>query len=564
MHRLLFFYLLLIEFSGMAQPWDAKKYPKNYFQWPVKAEVGIVANFGELRNNHYHMGLDCRTEQKVNMPILAAADGYVTRIHIDATGFGRAIYINHPNGLTTLYAHLNDFYPELEAFTKAEQYKQKQWKISIDIPKGKFPVNKGQFIAYSGNTGGSQGPHLHFEIRDTKTEKVLNPLYFGFDLPDNIPPDITRLAIYDRHFSTYEQSPRMIPVKKNKEGYYIAQPIKTTSDKISFGITAVDRLSGSANPNGICATQLYLDNQLISRFEMDSISYDETRYLNAHIDFKTKASGGPYLQHLSPLPGYKKGIYEMSNNEDGITLLKDEEKHSIRIEVIDAQQNTTILEFFVQKENQKETNRSWFRRRLFLPGQINVFENDSVWLYMPEHTIYDAFQFSTSTYKLGNRTIYKIGSHRIPVHDYFPVRLKASFAKADTGKIVMKVQAGEKTRYKKARWNNGWYEASFRDFGDYELICDKQAPEIKPLWGFRDGARTSQLSRIAFLVTDNCKIIESFTALLDGKWILFTNDKEGAFVYAFDEHCPPGEHLLEVIVKDLAGNVTRRSYTFTH
>ncbi len=204
----------LIFTSGYTQFFNSKNYPQQYFQWPVGAKIALAANFGELRPNHYHMGLDCKTDQKVNLPIYAAASGYIARVKIEPFGFGRSISINHPNGFTTLYAHLNDFYPALENYIKDQQYKLHKWDVTIMIPENLFPVNKGDFIAYSGNTGGSQGPHLHFEIRDTKTDKVLNPLLFGFPIPDKIEPQILRLAVYDRNISTYEQSPKIYSLKK--------------------------------------------------------------------------------------------------------------------------------------------------------------------------------------------------------------------------------------------------------------------------------------------------------------------------------------------------------------
>jgi murein DD-endopeptidase MepM/ murein hydrolase activator NlpD len=189
-------------------------YPQNYFEWPVKTTVGIVANFGELRPNHYHMGLDCRTDGRVNVPIVAAADGYIAKIHVDPTGFGRTLYINHPNGLTTLYAHLNTLNPALEKYLIEQQYLQKKWKVDVIVPAGLFAIKKGEFIAYSGNTGGSQGPHLHFEIRDTKSENVLNPLLFGLPIEDNVPPEIFRIAVYDSRVSVYEQAPKIYIIKK--------------------------------------------------------------------------------------------------------------------------------------------------------------------------------------------------------------------------------------------------------------------------------------------------------------------------------------------------------------
>ena len=190
---------------SIGQIFPRKDYPKGYFTWPVLAEKALAANFGELRPNHYHMGLDCKTNQKENLPIVAAADGYVAKVKIEPFGFGRCIYINHPNGLTTLYAHLNDFYPALENYIKQQQYKMQSWKLFLEnIPANLFPVKKGQLIAYSGNTGSSQCPHLHFEIRDTKTDKVLNPLLIGFHITENIAPAVLRLAEYDRKKSTYE------------------------------------------------------------------------------------------------------------------------------------------------------------------------------------------------------------------------------------------------------------------------------------------------------------------------------------------------------------------------
>jgi murein DD-endopeptidase MepM/ murein hydrolase activator NlpD len=210
----------------------------------------LAANFGELRPNHWHMGLDIRTNQKENLPVYAAADGYVAHVGIRSQSFGRYIIINHPNGLSTLYGHLNNFFPALEQYVTEQQYKQETWAIELDFAKEKFPVSKNQFIAYSGNTGGSQGPHLHFEIRDTKTEKCLNPLLFGFPLQDNVKPNLVKLAMYDRTYSVYEQTPLFFLFKNTDSGYVIPNRpvIRTGSEKISFAIQAYDRLTGSKNP----------------------------------------------------------------------------------------------------------------------------------------------------------------------------------------------------------------------------------------------------------------------------------------------------------------------------
>lgn len=544
-----------------AQIFADKKYPVGYFQWPVGAAVGIAANFGELRPNHYHMGLDCRTDQMENRPVYAAADGYIAKVKIEPFGFGRCIYINHPNGLTTLYAHLNAFEPALEKYVTEQQYKLKQWNVFLDIPSRLFPVSKGDYIAASGNTGGSQGPHTHFEIRVTKTDKNLNPLLFGFPLQDDIAPDILRLAVYDRTKSTYDQSPKIYSLKKVNGAYTIAGGhIIAPSDKVSFAITAYDRYTGSSNRNGIYGAVVYDNEKEVSRFEMDNISYDETRYLNAHVDYKLRSNGGSWLQYTSPLPGYMNGIYKTDANAGIINM--NNENHEIRIAVGDANYNVSNLNFTIEAPRATSDVADLPSQKL-IPGYVNIFENEKLRFYLPENAIYDTVHF---IYKelagaQGN-TIFQLHNATVPVHTYFTVNIRSSFSPDLADRIVMKRSYGGKTDFKKAIFKNGWYSASFREFGNFELLVDVAPPNVVPV-GFRDGMNAAGLRRILFSVSDNSEDIESFTALLDGQWLRFSNDKGRNFIYVFDEHCPPGEHELKVIVKDLAGNITERVYRFT-
>ncbi len=559
--NLLLIVVLLMGLSSFAQLFPKKNYPQNYFQWPVGTEPGIVANFGELRPNHYHMGLDCRTESRVNLPVLAAADGYVSKINIDPTGFGRALYISHPNGMTTLYAHLNDFNPEIENYIQEQQYKLKQWRVQIEVPANLLKVEKGEFIARSGNTGGSQGPHLHFEVRDTKTDKVLNPLLMGFPIEDNIPPVILKLAVYDRRYSTYEQTPKIYALKKVNGVYQpLGGKIKVNTNKVSFAISAFDKYTGSTNQNGIYKAIVFNNDKAISGFEMDSISYDETRFLNAHIDFKTRNNGGPFLQHLSPLPGYQDGIYKTAKGENGIITLFDGNAHDIKIEVVDAQNNSSIVKFDLIMEAVSEKKNT--PGLVFEPNTINIFENDKVSFYMKDSAIYDNFHFKFREAPNALGTAYYLHDEDVPVQQYYPIKIKGNFNIEDTGKIEMKINSHGRTKFKKAVYKNGWYESSFRDFGVFQLILDKTPPVVAPLWGFRDGADVSKLNRIAFSAIDNTQEIVDFTGLLDGQWLLFSNDKGKTFIYNFDKYCTPGEHSLELIVKDVVGNETRKIYRF--
>jgi murein DD-endopeptidase MepM/ murein hydrolase activator NlpD len=568
----LFLLPLLFCYHSEGQIFQKKNYPKGYFIYPVDARIGLAANFGELRPNHYHMGLDCRTNQVQNRPVKAAADGYVAHVRVEPFGFGRAIYINHPNGFTTLYGHLNNFYPALEKYVKEQQYKLKSWQVFLDIPPGMFPVKQGQFIAFSGNAGGSQGPHCHFEIRDTKTDKVLNPLLFGMPIRDNVPPAILRLAMYDRCRSTYSQSPKIFGLKKIKGVYNTIEPVITvTSDKVSFGISANDKFNGSANPNGIYEAVLYLDEKPVEGFEIDSITYDETRYVNAHIDYKTREAGGPFIEHLSRLPGYPEGIYkDFSGN--GVIELTDDGIHEIKIVVKDTYGNTSTLEFKIKKEfihesEPKESALSYHDEQEFLPGFVNIFESENVQLILNPEALYDSFAFIHSGKKIispaSYSDVHSLESGLVPVQNNFTLRLKADkpVPAQLIDKMLIKRTWKDKTEAVKATGDGEWFTAHFSNFGNFELIADNDPPVIAG--GFHDNANLSKASRIIFIPKDDNKEIKNFKAELDGKWLMFTNDKGRLFIYKFDEMCPRGNHELKISVQDEAGNTTEKILHFT-
>ncbi len=564
--------ILLLNISYCsAQFFPPKNYPQNYFTYPVEATVSLSANFGALRPNHFHMGLDCKTDKVQNKKVLAAADGYIAKVKIESWGFGRAIYINHPNGLTTLYAHLNEFYPKLETYIKVQQYKLKSWAVYIDVPENLFLVTQGMFIANSGNTGGSQGPHLHFEIRDTKTDKTLNPLLFGFAVPDTIAPDVLRLAVYNRNISTYEQAPKIYPLKKVK-GIYVTNPalIIANTNKVSFGISAFDRSSGSSNRNGIYQTILYQNELPVTGFEIDNIGYDETRYLNAHIDYKLRSSDGPFVQHLSKLPGYNNSIYNTTYG-DGIITLDDDSIYTFKLEVKDANGNTSLVRFEMKKdstykEGSKNSSASFFQPHEFHPGFINVFENNTISFYLPKNCLYDSMRF---TYKeiipAQGYPIYQLHKTTVSLHCYFPITIKATSGFPD--KMIMHRFANGKDDYKKAMpvtygKESGWFKASFREFGSFRLMIDTMPPTITPI-GFKNGMNCSKQSRIVFVVKDNTEEIKKFTATLDGNWLRFSNDKGSRFIYDFDEMCPAGEHELKIVAEDQVGNINEKIYKFT-
>jgi len=545
------------------------KYPKGYFRWPLNLKPEIVANLGELRPNHWHMGLDIRTAQKQNQLVYAAAAGYIARIRVEPFGFGRSISINHPNGLTTLYAHLNDFNPALEEYVTGQQYKQQSWPVELTFTPQQFPVSKGSFIAYSGTTGGSQGPHVHFEIRDTKTGKCLNPLLFGFQLQDNVPPTLVKLAMYDRNLSTYEQKPQFFALKKTGTTYTISKVpvLKTGLNKLSFAIQAYDRISGSNNQDGIYSAKLFFDEKPVDGFEIDSISYDETGYMNAHIDFKYKHNGGPFIQHLSKLPGDYGPVYKLYNG-DGIIYLNDTNEHTIRLEIKDAYGNLSPLIFSIQYDAALvKPNDHTSSHMHFLPGfATNVLEKPGFQIYMPEDRLYDTIPvFYYTVNKQGHGSLsglHGFNDPSIPVHSPFTVRIKPTeeLPAKWYDKVVLQREYGGRRNVRKASIRNGWLEADFDDFGNFQAFLDLERPTISGL-GNSDTLNLSASSRIILTPADNFAV-KSFRAELDGQWLRFTNDKGRSHIYKFDERCPDGVHELKVTVEDIVGNTTTKTWWF--
>jgi murein DD-endopeptidase MepM/ murein hydrolase activator NlpD len=540
-------------------------YPQGYFRNPLNVPMLLSGNFGELRPNHYHMGFDLKTQAKENLPVYAAADGFVSRIKIEPFGFGRAIYVQHPNGYTTLYAHLNNFNTALENWVKQQQYQKQSWSVYLEVPPGLFPVNKGDFLANSGNTGGSQAPHLHFEIRETASDINVNPALFGFPIADNTRPTLLRLAIFDRRRSTYEQNPRLIAVKASAAGTYITSPssITVSSPLISFATGAFDTQTGSSNRNGVFESRLLVDETSNVGFQMDRISYNDTRYLNAHVDYKTRSGKSIWLQHLSELPGYTNSVYRKTGG-NGVIDISDGQPHNIRIETKDADGNTSILRFKVQYNGSPANSDNALPGKMFYPNMVDGFESGNCEFFLGERCLYDSVRIQynqlAESDSLAVSPVHSIGAVYIPLHESFLVRLKPNrvLTPAESSRTVMKLTPGG---VQKVEWQQGWAAARVRQFGNYRLMIDTEPPVITPV-GFADGAILTKATRIVFTVKDNFGSFKNVQAELDGKWLRFTNDKGRTFIYRFDENCLAGPHMLKISAEDEAGNTSERVFRF--
>ncbi|OQY93460.1 MAG: hypothetical protein B6D37_11640 [Sphingobacteriales bacterium UTBCD1] len=562
-----FVFVLPVFFCSVLYAQSRPGYPKYYFRNPLNIPMDLTANMGELRPDHWHMGLDIRTQRKEDLPVYAAAGGYIAKVKIEPFGYGRSIFIKHPNGMTTVYGHLNSFFSALEKYVTEQQYQQQSWEIELDFSKERFPVFKSELIAYSGNSGGSMGPHLHFEIRDTKTGKCLNPLLFGFPIKDELPPEINKLALYDRTISVYRQEPQLFSLKKNAGDDYLLSTvpvIQTGLNRVSFAIQALDKMKNSGSPDGIYSAKIFFDNKPVLGFILDSINYGESSYVNAQIDYKYYYKTGKYLQHLSLLPGDPGVVYKKISG-DGIFNLSDTGFHLVHIEVRDEYNHRSQLNFMIghvdslQKPSVRDT------LNVFAPNQVNVFKKEDFEFLLPKYSLYDTvnvvYYRNDSPAPNAVSALHRLNDPSLPLHVAATVKIKPVRELPDSikNKVVIICNDGRRNIVRKAEWQEGWMTARFGDFGSYRAFIDTVPPYIKDI-GKEDTVVYASSNSIVVEARDDLGAVTNFRGEIDGRWVCFTNDKKGPFIYTFDEHCPYGVHQLKVTVEDIAGNTTAKTW----
>lgn len=552
--------LLAFSFAAKAQSW--MEYPVGYFRNPLGIPMLLAGNFGECRPGHFHSGIDIKTNGRENLPVFAAADGYISRIKMEPGGFGHGLYITHGNGYTTLYAHLNDFIPAVQQYVRQQQYKKESWTVDLALSPSQFPVKKGQQIAFSGNTGGSTAPHLHFEIRNTKTEHPLNPQLFGLTVSDTRPPVPLKLAVYDRSVSFYNDTPDLYPLSKKGNSYGPAGDTLLVNDQNGIGIEVNDFMNGSDNTLAFYTAEWYVDDVLQGRIRLDDIGYDETRYLHAYADYKSKQLKKIWLQCLFRLPGNQLDrIYEELNSDRGEIIMPDNEAHALLIKLTDVSGNESLVRCMIQRGKEKAATAC---NEQFIAGKANTSGHPNIGYQMEPRTFYDHVCYTFSnTQKPGLFSdIYELGPAYAPAHTYFDLQLKPGLPVPFDlrGKMAMVYSDGKDESGKAATPSEkGWYKASVRNLGKYWLQADTTAPVISPA---RLPANQSKARRITFTVNDAITSVRSFRGELDGEWILFEQHGSSWF-YEMDSHCAKGAHQLVVTATDENGNSRIATYSFT-
>ena len=541
------------------------KYPKGIFVSPVKIPLYLSGTFGELRSNHFHSGIDIKTQGTEGHDIVAVADGYVSRIKIGAGGFGHALYINHQNGYQSVYAHLQRFNAEIGAYVKNAQYNAESFEIELFPEAGQFQYAQGELIAYSGNSGSSGGPHLHFEIRDAATAKPINPLLFGFNVEDTRHPLISGLGVYDQEGFHYDQEATKYKVIAKGNGRYklANDTVEVESYHPKFILRTYDKLNGANNMNGVYRISGTIDGASFYEFNTHTFAFDETRYLNAHIDYREKKKNKSNYNQCFHLPGNALSMYDRTQGSGWVDLF-DHQTKKVEFVVEDVAGNTSTLQFYIKRIPVDNENLETISCQQFLDRNVdNQFEYDGFRISLPAGSLYDniCFRYEQSDLKAGNifSKVHSVCNPYIPVHRYFNVYLKPNEKLKEEYKskaiVVYKNERGGLSN-KGGTWEGDWLKGRAREFGQYFVSIDTIKPKVTPI-NIYSGKNIGKQSTIAMRISDNLSGISSYRATVDDEWILMDYDrKRSRLTYTMDDRFPYGKHAFKLLVLDDVGNKT--------
>lgn len=562
-HSLLLFCFFICQISV-----GQKIYPKEDFISPLPIPLILSGTFGELRSNHFHSGIDIKTQGKEGVPVLAIGDGQIVRIKVSPYGFGNAVYLRHKNGYTSVYAHLKSFDKPIQDYVRSQQYIKESFSIDLFPSGSQFNYKQGDTIALSGNSGGSGGPHLHFEIRDTRTEKIINPLHF-YDVEDNRNPELLDLQFYDFENNDLKKSKKYNVVKGASGLYHLAgSGIIEVNGKPGFAIRTFDRLNKANNKNGVYSVELKIDGQTYHHFKMETFAFSETRYINSHIDYGQKKCCGRTMNKLLIEPNNRLSIYQNNQKMKLPDLLMDS-VYNVVIEVKDIKGNQSTLNFKIKKKLKRKGDGSisYSELPLFKYSQTNFFKNENIDLVLPDGALYNDVNFE---YKENPRCkdcyspIYTLGSEDIPVHKYFNIKIKPSLNfDGDKSKLgIASFKNGRIADFEGGKYENGFIVGRTRQLGDFAVVSDTIPPLVRSV-NFKNGANISRLKKLKVKIADNLSGIDNYSAKMDGKWILMAYDAKNKMLVLNlkSEKLEKGNHDLIITVKDGLNNISVANFT---
>ncbi len=501
---------------------------------PLGIEMELAGNFAELRKNHFHGGIDIKTNQKEGYNVYAVGEGFISRINVKGSGYGHALYIDHPNGYTTVYGHLKEFSPKIQKYIEAKQYELKQSEIEYYPHMEELPIAEGEIIALSGNTGGSSGPHLHFEVRETDTERPMNPFLFGFEVKDHSKPIIAKLY----------GIPVQGKIKGSTELSYIeAGKTYVAEGKVAFGVKAYDKHDNAPNNNGIYGIKCFVDDSLYYSYKAYRFSFDHNRYIYSLTRYPAYAKYRSWVYQTFREAENELEMFDYLR-DDGVVEVKEGKRYEIRIEVSDFKGNKSSQKFYISGKAGSYENEAFNVKA----GSLVHLSHQDYSIEFPRYTFSKNQQIDLKTEN--GKLI--VGSSDIPVMHYFNIGKKVETA--DTLHYYFKSYSNygrsESFEYP-ARYKEGYFWAEVRNLGTFELKKDEGKPIIKGL-NIRNGGGYPKTFKARFKIDDNETDIKKYDCYIDGNWVIGIYDKKYKSVSLdFNQDIiSKGTHSLKITVED--------------
>ncbi|MCM1333018.1 MAG: M23 family metallopeptidase [Bacteroides sp.] len=525
---------------------------------PVDIPILLSGNFGELRSNHFHSGIDIKTQGRTGLPIYAVEDGYVSRVTVSPWGFGRAIYITHPSlGITTVYGHLLSFAPKIDGPVRDEQYKRETFSIDLEFSPGEIPVERGEKIALSGNSGSSGGPHLHMDVRDTATGETIDPLpYYRDHIKDAVAPEIRSIALYrDQGFGTVFNAPdTRLPAK-------FSQPFVAWG-KVIPAIKAYDKMSNTTNIYGVKKLTLNVDGKTVYSRIVDRYDFKDTRAINTLVDYSGVVKNNSWMM-WTKVPKSNPLSKMIIADNDGTIDINEERNYKCEWVLTDEHGNTSRVPFTITGKEMPIAENEYAGDLLFYDGK-NTIAKDGISVTFPPFTFYDNVDFVLSQNPSQEylSPVYNIGSASVPVSGEYTVDVNVGdYYTGDPEKLVFVRINGKRKSRVDAKYEDGILKATPSALGKFAITLDTISPTITPempaKWGIK--------GKISMIIRDNLSGIKAYHGKIDGKFALFELDgKTGrlSFVMDPDRFAKGTLHELEVTITDNCGNSTAYKKSF--
>ncbi|MBA4239410.1 MAG: hypothetical protein C0448_01700 [Sphingobacteriaceae bacterium] len=510
------------------------------FSYPLDREIVITGNYGEIRPNHFHAGLDFSTDPTANLPIKSVGDGYISRIKISSVGYGRVLYITHPNGYVSVYAHQKKYASKIDAYIKQKQIEQKKNEIEVYPNANELLIKKGEVIGYTGNSGSSTGPHLHFEIREEKSEIPVNPLLI-YDVKDDVKPELTHIAIYSTADTNNVKRISSVPVKYIGDKLSLPKYTQVLPENtFAIGFAGFDRANATNNKNNIYEAKLLLDDKIIYHHQLNNISFDNGRYVNV---FSEKENGVKFQKCFSP-SCYDIAIYKSLVN-GGKIVLNDTLSHKVSLQINDEKGNKNVLTFFVKTKNLKGYIANTIKHNVFCNQETSIKKED-IEVLIKSGTLSKNTSVGVYINKLGKAVV---GHKDEDLLKAFSLSVK--IPKAIKGKEDKMVALNEDNCLV-GKYENGWFKTESKSFGVFGIGYDTVAPIIT-LPSSKKKAITIKTS-VTFKITDNLSGIADYNVYVNDVWQIAEYDAKSNTVTCYFTELNPKNLRLEVV--DKIGNKT--------